>query len=439
MHIRARTLRDAYKSVDPVIPLPSGDPPHLPPAEELVPESVDETLRRLAQMLDYAAPGRFVLAFAKCNLPTQRRALVDGVKVLAEPLGVTLLEVELTDPVEKLLPILRERLAGSYLSPPLDATSAREMQRMAAMRESWGKVAIFVYGLEHSLPSTDSNPPILAHLNLSREFFRRDVPCPLVIWLPDYALTMVARGAPDFWAWRSGVYEFPPEAQTVARMARQIVYDEAGHVTGSLSAEAKRVRLHLLARLLEDYRELGDSPRERGTQADILWKMGNVHNDLGEWAEARGDYEQALELARPLNDARTIAGLLHDLAVLAQATGDLAEARRLYEQSLALARELGNKQRIARTLHQLGIVAQDTAELAEARRLYDQSLELERELGNKQGIASTLHQLGQLAEEEGNLAEATRLFEESLRMLTELGSPDAETARKSLERARQRM
>ncbi len=266
--------------------------------------SPDETLTALARMLDYAAPGRFVLAFVKCNLPAQRRDLVERTRVLVEPLDVTLLEVELAGPVDRLLPILRERLAGSYLAPSLEAEPAREAERVNALREDTGKVALFVYGLEHSLPSTERNPPVLAHLNLSRELFRRDVPCPLVIWLPDYALTLLARGAPDFWAWRSGVYEFPPEPETAERMARMTVYDEAGHVTSSLSAEAKRERLRLLARLLDDYRELAlsgvEGSRERRTQADILWKMGSVHQDLGEWAEARARYEEALELASAL-------------------------------------------------------------------------------------------------------------------------------------------
>ncbi|HEY4688427.1 MAG TPA: tetratricopeptide repeat protein, partial [Anaerolineae bacterium] len=369
------------------------------PTEPEIAESGDETLRRLARMLDFAAPGRFVLAFVKCNLPVQRRVLVEQLKVLLEPLGVSLIEIELNEPVDRLLPRVKERLAGSYLVSPA------EPEHALALRESRGKVAVFVYGLEHSLPSSDpkSGPvgdlPLLAHLNLSRELFRRDVPCPLVIWLPDYALTMVARRAPDFWAWRSGVYEFAAEPETAQRIAQMTVYDEAGHVTSSLPAEAKRERLHLLARLLEDYRELGDGARERRTQADILWKMGDVHYDLGEWKEAQARCEEALELARALDEPRTVAGLLHQLGMLAQATGDLAEAR----------------------------------------RLYDQSLGIKRELGDKRGIAQSLHQLGRRAEEEGNLAEAWRLFEESLRMLSELGSPDANVAKQSLERVKQRI
>lgn len=188
-------------------------------------DNPEETLTALARMLDFAAPGRFVLAFAKCNLPVQRNALVEQLKVLLEPLGVSLLKIELKEAVEQLLPVLRERLAGSYLAPSSAAESAIEREPEAAhtLRERGNKPALFVYGLEHSIPSGDPNPAILAHLNLLRELFRRDLPCPLVIWLPDYALTLLARGAPDFWAWRSGVYEFPAERETAGRMARMTV------------------------------------------------------------------------------------------------------------------------------------------------------------------------------------------------------------------------
>ena len=72
----------------------------------------------------------------------------------------------------------------------------------------FAKRAVFVAGLEYGIPFDQPNARILAELNLGRDPFLRDVPHPLVIWLPDYAVTAVARFAPDFWAWRSGVFEF---------------------------------------------------------------------------------------------------------------------------------------------------------------------------------------------------------------------------------------
>ena len=75
----------------------------------------------------------------------------------------------------------------------------------------------------------------------------------------------------------------------------------------------------------------------------------------------------------------------------------------------------------------------------EARRLYQKPLDIKQQMGHRGGIAKTLHQLGTLAEESGDLKEAERLFAESLSTLEALRSPDAATARRSLERVRERL
>ena len=72
--------------------------------------------------------------------------------------------------------------------------------------ESAGKRAIMVFGFEHSVPS-EGPAPALDELNQSRDNFPKSFSGPVLIWLPDYALTRLAREAPDFWGWRSGVFE----------------------------------------------------------------------------------------------------------------------------------------------------------------------------------------------------------------------------------------
>jgi tetratricopeptide (TPR) repeat protein len=101
---------------------------------------------------------------------------------------------------------------------------------------------------------------------------------------------------------------------------------------------------------------------------------------------------------------------------------------------LEIAKRLGDQSGIASTLHELGSLAQSQGEIEEARRLYNESLEIAKRLGDQSGIAITLHQLGMLAEVENNKVEAVRLFREALGIFERLKSPDAEIARRSLER-----
>jgi tetratricopeptide (TPR) repeat protein len=390
-------------------------------------EPEDLTVRRLVRALDYAEG--FWLGFAKSNARAQTRRVAAACKELLDALKIRLVEIELTEPTTDLLPILQERLARELGGRvPEDAHSAEE-----SASTNQPKLAIFVYGLEHSIPSTDAYPPVLSSFNLKRELFRREVPFPLVLWLPEYALTALARGAPDFWAWRSGLYELAPERE-LADQSLEAVRGEAIHITESLSERAKRERLAMLKGLLADYLELGNTTREQSAQAGILHEIGLVYEMLGELAEAKQAYKASLVISRDLADKGGEAATLHQIGMLAQYTGDLGKARGLYEESLEIKKKLGNQSGIAITLHQLGRLAEEEGDLAEARRLYEKSLEIKMKLGDQGGIASTLHQLGRLAEDEGNKAEAGRLLRESLSIFEKLGSPSAEIARRSLAR-----
>jgi len=385
-----------------------------------------ETLSALARAIGMAAPGRFVLLLAKCNVPAQREALAAQLRVMLEPLGVELLEVPLDEPVSNLLSHLQARLGASIqragsaewelLVQPQPAVALAEPR---APYSACPPLALSVYGLEASLRSDTPHPPLLAHLNLARERYR-ELGCPLVLWLPDYALTRLAREAPDFWAWRSGVFEFSPEAEMAESTLRQMAY-EPGLVTSSLDAAAKRERLALLEQLLADYRLLGAGPQEQDAQASILAKMGSLHRDLGDYAEARRLYQESLDIAQQLGDRATIAQALNNLGLMAQDQGDYAEARRLYQESLDTAQQLGHRAGVANTLHNLAMLAHRQGDYAEARRLYQESLDIAQQLGDRAGVAISLHQLGMLAQDQGDYAEARRLYQESLAAKQQLG------------------
>jgi tetratricopeptide (TPR) repeat protein len=167
--------------------------------------------------------------------------------------------------------------------------------------------------------------------------------------------------------------------------------------------------------------------------AAALHLLAMIAQGQGEIEEARRLYNESLEINKKLGNQSDIASTLHQLAMLAQAQGDIEEARRLYDESLDIKKKLGNQSDIASTLHQLAMLAQAQGEIEEARQLYNESLEIKKRLGN-QSIASTLHNLGMLAEDENNRVEAVRLFREALSIFERLKSPDAEIARRSLER-----
>ncbi|MDT5296353.1 MAG: hypothetical protein QOJ76_3233 [Acidobacteriota bacterium] len=264
---------------------------------ETTAEPDDVVIRRLVRALDYAEG--FWLGFVKSNVYAQRRRVAALCKDLLASLKIRVVEIELDEPVTDLLPILRERIARERSAQAEQDAQAEEAPAPAID----SKLVIFVYGLEHSIPSREAYPPLLSSLNLNRELFRQQVPHPLALWLPDYALTALARKAPDLWAWRSGLYEFAPERET-DEQSLAVVRGEAIHVTESLSKQAKHERLIMLKGLLDDYRELGDGARAQGARADILHEIGLMHQMLGDRIEAKRAYEESLTISRNLKMMR---------------------------------------------------------------------------------------------------------------------------------------
>lgn len=146
---------------------------------------------------------------------------------------------------------------------------------------------------------------------------------------------------------------------------------------------------------------------------------------------------QEVSLAQELWDEAV--SLAYRLNELFERSGDWADRRRALKAGIEAARESEKQRDEAGLAHNLGVLAQDTGDYGEARRLYGESLDIAEQLGDRAGVAKSLHQLGVLAEEDGNLREAERLFAESLATFEALGSPNAEIARRSLERVRERM
>lgn len=377
----------------------------LPSDPETTPEPDERIMRRLVRALDYSKG--FWLGFAKSNTPAQRRRLSALCKDLLEPLKIRVLEIELNEPVTDLLPVLRERLAQEANSE--EATTAQP------------KLAIFVHGLERSIPSREAYPPLLSALNLKRELFRQEVPHPLLLWLPDYALTALARKAPDFWAWRSGLYEFAPE-RDAAEQSLKVVRGEGVYVTENFPEHIKREKLVMLKGLLDDYLELGNGPREQEARASILIRIGFTHQTLGEWTEAEQAYKGALAISHNLENRGAAAAILHNLARIAQERGEIAEARRLYGESLKINKALGNQLGVALTLHNLAILAKDQGEVEEARGLYGESLDTAKKIGDQRTVARILNELGTLAQGQGEVKEARRHYEESLKIKKKLGN-----------------
>jgi predicted ATPase len=153
------------------------------------------------------------------------------------------------------------------------------------------------------------------------------------------------------------------------------------------------------------------------------------HTVLGDLMRTQGLYEEAATwLMRAqagfesLEDQAGVGKVLHSAGTLAAYQGDYETAKSLFEESLEIRRELGDKPEIASVLNNLGIIAQFEGDLALARSLHEEALSIRREVKDKFAIANSLNNLGYvLAMNRDTYMEARERLEEALSLQRQIG------------------
>jgi tetratricopeptide (TPR) repeat protein len=132
-------------------------------------------------------------------------------------------------------------------------------------------------------------PRILGHLNLSRERFREHFPFSIVFCLPEFALRYFIRRAPDFFDWRSGVYDFSTEKELVEQDTFHIL--QVGNINEYyLWSFNKRITTILK---IENLIKEDMQSKER---ASLFFKKGNIWLANASYEEAISDYNEVIFL-----------------------------------------------------------------------------------------------------------------------------------------------
>ena len=390
------------------------------------------TLDRLVHSIDMAEG--FTLFFARCNVPALRSELIDAAVERLAGLGVELVEVAFEDEPAN----VRGRLRSALLAANAPGTSesawhvpeaAPDLVAIAEAPPTYGaspKRAVFVTGLEYGIPYDQPNTRILAELNLGRDLFPRDAPHSLVIWLPDYAVTAVAHYAPDFWAWRSGVFEFETSEAERSADLEQFTGDRPWSVLTNLTPEARLLRRRQLESLLDDYRNLPDDPRVTRERANILSDLGNVCATSQDHSQAIAYYQRALELYRQVGDRRGEATTHNNIGLVYSALWEKRKALAYYEQALLLQRQVGDRGGEATTLNNIGLVYSALGDKRQALAYYEQALELTWQVGNPGGEAATLNNIGGVYFALGEKRKALDYYEQALPLRRQVGDRGGE-------------
>ena len=321
-----------------------------------------QALAELLTFLDFADE-KLALSFIEINFEPDKRLLLEILQNHPDCQNIEFLILEFADPQ---LRFLQDELIT---------------QLKAFIPDPQKKAVVMLLGLEHSIGMTGSYPPMLQDLNFIRDSLINTVPHPLLLVLPDYSLTRVAKYAPDFWAWRYMVFRFKTTAQVKEQAIDQTLQNN--RILGNYTLPEKQDRIDLLERLLMEYRPSGEvlSEENRIPYIQVLRDLGICYRSHGVWDKAKGLLNEALLLTEnqePLEAWQ--ASIFYNLAWIYDDQGEKETAIALYQQSLEIKEKIGDVQGQAATLHQLAIIYANRGEIDQAIALFQQSLELKEKI-----------------------------------------------------------
>ncbi|MEM7247470.1 MAG: protein kinase [Acidobacteriota bacterium] len=271
-------------------------------------------------------------------------------------------------------------------------------------------------------------------------------------------------------------------AQVLSRTGPLTTVVELGHevleIVAPSSPECGRAHL-IVSTALEDLSRL-DEAREhhdsalrlaraaddRGLEARVLTRLGNLHRRQGRTVEAERHYDAALSALEGLDEPRLESRVHLGRGNLLAARGELTEADLAYGEALAAARvdddrrqeglaltnqaslysELGRleqgietgrealralrrlgERRVEAYCHaSLGHLLTNLGRLDEGRNEHEATLTITRELGDRALEGSTLAALGWVSAKQDRAAEASRFYEEALAIHREVGNRRSE-------------
>jgi class 3 adenylate cyclase/tetratricopeptide (TPR) repeat protein len=177
----------------------------------------------------------------------------------------------------------------------------------------------------------------------------------------------------------------------------------------------------LAARLYSQALELARPQEDAGERLTFWLGRAEARFGLFELSGARADVEEAMRLADELDDreARTRARLI--AGEILRREGDIGGALRALESALADSEELGDRRGQAEALRLLGMTRLYQRDFVDAERSTAAALEIFTDLGDRRGEAWALQNLAWISYLAGRVAEAEQRIDQSAAAFAEVG------------------
>ncbi len=357
-------------------------------------ENFDEEaeIRRLVRSISLSE--KYFLFFASCNQLPKQKELIKEVKKRLK--GKKIEIVEFKEPIKSLLSELRKKIKNKKPD------------------------AIFVLGLRYSIPSAKrgKETSFIANLNVSRDSFPEFLKCPMILFMPEYAITKLMNGAPDFFSVRSGIFFFENDENIMSRQISEAISLGYGE-HDALLIEERQQRIENLKELLAEYQSLPENKRDFKTEFQLKDKLANIYWKTANYSKAEKLRLELLQQVEIKNDEET-ANQLNELASIYDSQGRYDEAIENYEKAIRIDEKTVGKEHpdYATHLNNLGNVYRLQGRYDEAIEKIEEALRIdEKTIGMEHPkYAIGLNNLGNVYRSQGRNDEAIEKFEKAMRI-----------------------
>ncbi|MHC5757298.1 tetratricopeptide repeat protein [Nostoc sp.] len=244
-----------------------------------LPLEPDEEYQALVRTLNFTEG--FGLLFARCS-PAEGEQLIGKVKedITNKKIEVLRLKQAVTNLYEIIDKLDNKEQIDILLITGLEHSfyEYEESKRL----KNWNSRDIYSY-------SWKSVPPVLINLNQQRERFRDSFNICFVFFLPLFAIKYFIQRAPDFFDWRSGLFDFPIDAETLKQESSRILQDGDYEKYLTLTPKERTQKILAIQELLAENHQVSSN------QAELLFELGNLHFSGQDYIKAIASYDQALK------------------------------------------------------------------------------------------------------------------------------------------------
>jgi len=356
-------------------------------------EQVDYQKAELAalQRLLIVSEGTFSLSIAVCNSPALRDHIIEKIKTHADGIIVIKIEKE----VKNIFDFVKAKTDGQIPS------------------------SIFIVDVEKAVPSGNKDTNILRALNVTRELWKANYPCPIVFWVPEYVSTLISKHAPDLWSWVSHHFEFVYE-QATALAGKSDIYAGDISLAGNLDVDEKQFRI---AELEQRIKDAGEPPQDDIAVYVTVWlnELGYIYYIIGEVDKAEDILNNALKINEKLGRLDGMAIQYGNLGLIYRDRGELDKAEEMLNKVLQIHKNLGLQEIMANDYGNLGLIYKTRGELDKAEEMLNKALEIDKKLGRLEGMSHDYGNLGVIYQTRGELDKAEEMHIKALQINEKLG------------------